>query len=78
MRAWFFISYSLGDAINWKLNCFLANRLEVFVPYSLGDAIDWKPDLPLGNILRLSVSYSLGDAIDWKLIDSRTLVLPFP
>ena len=38
----FALSYSLGDAIDWKL--LAGYRLDriVAVSYSLGDAIDWK------------------------------------
>ena len=38
-----FLSYSLGDAIDWKLKfgeCF--GGFDKRVSYSLGDAIDWK------------------------------------
>ena len=37
------LSYSLGDAIDWKLKLLrlLMANYQV-IPYSLGDAIDWK------------------------------------
>ncbi len=41
------ISYSLGDAIDWKHPCPCFLSLEIILSYSLGDAIDWK----LRNIL---------------------------
>ncbi|BBC23364.1 hypothetical protein ABRG53_1107 [Pseudanabaena sp. ABRG5-3] len=35
-------SYSLGNAIDWKLKS-SDNKLKISrIPYSLGDAIDWK------------------------------------
>ena len=36
------ISYSLGDAIDWKLRSDRFDGIEIFVSYSLGDAINWK------------------------------------
>ncbi len=36
------IPYSLGDAIDWKLNIPTIAILDSLIPYSLGDAIDWK------------------------------------
>ena len=43
------VSYSLGDAIDWKLKVFTMPRVIGFVPYSLGDAIDWKLILALAD-----------------------------
>ena len=38
-----FFSYSLGDAIDWKLvKTMTVNVYRLHISYSLGDAIDWK------------------------------------
>ena len=62
------LSYSLGDAIDWKR---FARALELSyrhgISYSLGDAIDWKHYDQQLQCQSLGISYSLGDAIDWKL-----------
>ena len=61
------VPYSLGDAIDWKLDVDVVSVFFNHVPYSLGDAIDWKLSQDRSNIcLRCLVPYSLGDAIDWK------------
>ena len=40
-------SYSLGDAIDWKLNPVFVCGVFPLVSYSLGDAIDWKPKIDM-------------------------------
>ena len=41
------VSYSLGDAIDWKQNTQgIRVGLGSFLSYSLGDAIDWKLPFP--------------------------------
>ena len=62
------ISYSLGDAIDWKLVKSRAIAEFLAISYSLGDAIDWKLPLSLDKLINYCpcISYSLGDAIDWK------------
>ena len=50
------LSYSLGDAIDWKLHCEkFFEDLKCF-SYSLGDAIDWKPYSLLKRCLEPSCS----------------------
>ena len=67
------ISYSLGDAIDWKQEVMSATNKDCGISYSLGDAIDWKPVSFLSNNSGVfSISYSLGDAIDWKLISCES------
>ena len=64
------ISYSLGDAIDWKRGSVGFKPFAIVVSYSLGDAIDWKLSIggDVESVLQVSgISYSLGDAIDWKL-----------
>ena len=62
------ISYSLGDAIDWKPKPGQGVAAGGWcVSYSLGDAIDWKLNCVYKLEFRGCVSYSLGDAIDWKL-----------
>ena len=61
------VSYSLGDAIDWKRHFIVFCHLFSSISYSLGDAIDWKQKLNQNfSIFVCKVSYSLGDAIDWK------------
>ena len=37
------VSYSLGDAIDWKHEAIVINCYQLgLISYSLGDAIDWK------------------------------------
>ena len=75
------VSYSLGDAIDWKQDkALLIDFIVLPVSYSLGDAIDWKQSDYCAGIYLNRVSYSLGDAIDWKLVDSSfvTLSLTIP
>ena len=70
------ISYSLGDAIDWKPKPPTEELETCYVSYSLGDAIDWKLNaIFVPNQLAYAISYSLGDAIDWKQL---RLVLPIP
>ena len=38
------ISYSLGDAIDWKQSVKTGKSILYLFSYSLGDAIDWKPN----------------------------------
>ena len=64
------ISYSLGDAIDWKLDEKAVRRLTAGISYSLGDAIDWKQQFFCLTSGLPAFSYSLGDAIDWKLSKS--------
>ena len=66
------ISYSLGDAIDWKPSAREYSSVSSCISYSLGDAIDWKLlHSFVDDFSQLSISYSLGDAIDWKQSDRR-------
>ena len=61
------LSYSLGDAIDWKLyKALQSDQVTRTISYSLGDAIDWKLGDSTSFVVGRCVSYSLGDAIDWK------------
>ena len=44
------IPYSLGDAIDWKLDGGELTEPQIQIPYSLGDAIDWKPTIFLAAL----------------------------
>ena len=72
------VSYSLGDAIDWKLGVPVNEKQLKKFSYSLGDAIDWKPLYKFIASLKSFISYSLGDAIDWKhekMMDIRDAVI---
>ena len=60
------ISYSLGDAIDWKHYPMTLRAIALVISYSLGDAIDWKRRCRCEGRTKYHFSYSLGDAIDWK------------
>ena len=58
MRIHALLSYSLGDAIDWKLSTVLKRTFSFFnISYSLGDAIDWK--LTLRNVAIWAVVFVL-------------------
>ena len=50
-----FISYSLGDAIDWKLKKGNTEHLLNIISYSLGDAIDWKQKSRIFNSLTITI-----------------------
>ena len=57
------ISYSLGDAIDWKHYPMTLRAIALVISYSLGDAIDWK-HLVLNTDLESSVNLLLARGRD--------------